>query len=109
MATSPPLSYSQFTALGGNPLGDAGVTFLPCEIGHFASGTTNRDGMFELMTVNAVGAAGGKLNVVNAKRKYFRVKPGEPPAPGGLRVEWYSLKKYASPAASGVERVTRRI
>lgn len=56
---------------------------------------------FELMTVNAVGAIVGKHNVVIAKRNYIWIKPGEPPAPDGLRVEWYSPKKYASPSTSG--------
>jgi len=87
--------------LDGQPLADAGVMFLAGDNGPSASGTTNSDGVFELMTVNAVGAIGGKHDVAIAKRKYVGVKPGEPPAPGGLRVEWYSPKKYANPSTSG--------
>lgn len=46
--------------LDGKPLADAGVMFLPGGNGPGAGGTTNCDGVFELVTVNAVGAIGGK-------------------------------------------------
>jgi hypothetical protein len=74
---------------------------MSSESGPFTSGTTNSDGVFELMTRNAAGAVGGKHKLAIAKRKYVGVKPGEPPAPGGLRVELYSRRIYANPATSG--------
>ena len=88
--------------LDGKPLADAGVTFLPAEKGPSASGTTDTDGRFELMTTNSIGAIRGTHSVVIAKRKYVPIKPGEEPVPGGLRAEWYSPKKYANPSTSGL-------
>ena len=86
--------------LDGRPLADAGVMFLPTGKGPTASGTTNSDGHFELMTVNDVGAMRGTYKVAIAKRKYVPPKPGEPAPPGGLVVEWYSPRKYANPLTS---------
>lgn len=88
--------------LDGRPLADAGVMFLPADMGPSASGTTNSDGHFELMTVNRIGAIRGNHHVAIAKRKYVGVKPGEEPVPGGLRAEWYSPNKYANPTTSGL-------
>jgi predicted small lipoprotein YifL len=88
--------------LDGKPLADAGVMFLPAETGPSATGTTDSNGHFELMTVNSIGAIRGTHPVVVAKRKYVPIKPGEEPSPGGVRAEWYSPKKYANPSTSGL-------
>src|SRR5215207_4472951 len=76
--------------LNGRPLADAGVMFLPADMGPSASGTTDSDGHYELMSVNRIGAIRGTHNVAIAKRKYVPLKPGDEPVPGGLRAEWHS-------------------
>jgi hypothetical protein len=87
--------------LDGAPLADAGVMFSPVEPGPSASGTTDAQGKFELMTINDMGAVIGEHQVAVTKRRYVGVKPGEEPAPGGLRVEWLAPRKYANPETSG--------
>jgi hypothetical protein len=86
--------------LDGQPLADAGVMFSPTGTGPSASGTTDSEGRFKLMTVNAAGAPRGSFKVTIAKRKYVPPKPGQPAPPGGLVAEWYSPQKYANPTTS---------
>jgi hypothetical protein len=88
--------------LDGRPLAEAGVMFLPVDKGPSAMGTTDSEGRFELMTVNAVGAPRGSYKVTIAKRKYVPPKPGQPAPPGGLVAEWYSPRQFANPETSGL-------
>jgi hypothetical protein len=84
----------------GAPLADAGVLFSPNrpQMGPPASGTTDAEGRFTLITVNSPGAAIGDHRVAISKEETITIpqKRGFPL----YQTKRYIPEKYADPATS---------
>lgn len=80
--------------LDGKPLEGCAVAFQPVEGGPVASGTTDSDGRFELVTVNRPGAVPGEHYVSLTKQRYVKES-------GNSHYVFITPEKYAMPGASG--------
>jgi hypothetical protein len=82
--------------LDGKPVVECAVVFQPIAAGPAASGTTDGDGRFTLMTINQSGAVPGEHRVLLTKQRY--IKTDNHPY-----YEFLTPKKYALPDTSGLK------
>ena len=91
--------------LDGKPLEGAAVGFIPVDGGPVASGLTDAEGFFELITMNRPGAPVGKHTVTVTKTENTGINPDGTIAPSGITTTWQTPKRYSNPSTSGLTAV----
>ncbi len=97
------VSVTGHVTLDGQPLGDAGVMFVPVDKGPVASGTTDAAGRFRLTTTNAPGAQAGRYRVTITKRDVRGGSTLDAAFLQGQAIQWIVPAKYGNPDSSGLE------
>jgi hypothetical protein len=82
----------------GKPVEHAGVLFKP-DAGPFATGTTDAEGKFTLITANNPGALIGEHKIGISKTKTTPIQMSGEALPR-YKVEYFIPQKYASPTTS---------